>query len=78
MTWWEQTRDEQTIVNKLPIKCPVCKIILEYRFPEDKTWSYCKECRSNFYYPPYKDIPTKAVPDAFKRGRGCGCGKCGR
>lgn len=75
--WWEQTEDGQTLVNKIPIRCPVCKTILEYRFPEDRTWSYCKECRSDFYYPPNKEIPTRATPDSLKHNTKCGCGRCG-
>lgn len=76
--WWEQTDDGQTLVNKVPIRCPVCKTVLEYRFPEDRTWSYCQECKADFYFPPNKEIPTRATPDSLKyHSKKCGCGRCG-
>jgi len=77
MTWWEQTENGQAQIQKQPVICPVCKATLEYRFPEDRLWTYCKECKTDFYYKPLTDIPTRACPDSLKKdGKKCGCGRC--
>lgn len=77
MTWWEQTDNGQVPVVRQPVKCPVCQATLAYRYPEDRMWTHCDECKADFYFAPHKDIPTRACPDSLKHKKGCGCGRCG-
>jgi len=77
--WWESTDHGIIPINRVKVKCPVCKEVLTTRFPEDRIWTYCKECKTNFYYPPNKDIPTQAKPDSLKYdSKKCNCGRCNR
>jgi len=77
--WWEATDNGQMSITKVPVQCPVCKTILEYRYPDAKLWTYCQECKSDFYFPPNKERPTKATPDSLKHHTNkCGCGRCGK
>lgn len=56
--------------------CPVCDTALGMRFPEDKTWISCDECRCKHLYLPHQSTPVRSVLDSHHKS--CGCGRCGR
>lgn len=59
------------------VACPVCKAILGLRFPEDKTFLHCEECRCTHLYLPHTAVPVKSTLDSDARHSHCGCGRCG-
>lgn len=86
MTWWETNSDfngepiEFTPKVKETLRCPVCKHIIEHRDKGQSLFTYCKECKTTFFFEGSESIPSSAVPDSklCSKKNNCGCGRCGR
>jgi uncharacterized CHY-type Zn-finger protein len=77
--WYDDPlQPKKELIKVEAVICPVCKAILAHRDPQDRLWTRCKECKTDFYFPPCKAIPTIATPDSCHGGTACGCGRCGR
>ena len=75
--WWEQNNPIDPVgINREPTHCPVCKHQLDWRFPDESLWTYCKECKVKFFYSPNNRVPTIACPDSLQRGKKCNCSQC--
>lgn len=63
--------------KKENVYCPVCKTegYLGERFEKDWFIGHCNDCRAEYYFPPYKEVPTKVITDRQKKNT-CKCLSC--